>query len=217
MPFFSTDSIMFHYLDVGQGLPFVFQHGLGGDVHQTQKLFVPPLPFRLLTLDCRGHGETRPVGELASLSFTSFADDLVTLLDTLHLERVVVGGIRWEQALRSTLRCAIHNGYGAWCWHDQPGCMNPCSESPSYPCIAALIRHGGVVPQSERFKHTQEYLELQRTFPEAAVSLLKQFAHPRAEETVAILERLPVILPPGIRKTGLISTFQRWFSQMNTT
>ncbi len=26
MPFFNADAITFHYLDVGQGLPFVFQH-----------------------------------------------------------------------------------------------------------------------------------------------------------------------------------------------
>ena len=192
MPFFSTDSIMFHYLDVGQGLPFVFQHGLGGDVHQTQKLFVPPLPFRLLTLDCRGHGETRPVGELASLSFTSFADDLVTLLDTLHLERVVVGGISMGAgvALNFTLRYpqrvrGLVLARPAWLYEPLPANLQV------YPRIAALIQHGGAAQASERFKHTQEYLELQRTFPEAAVSLLKQFAHPRAEETVAILERLP--------------------------
>ncbi len=33
MPFFSTDAITFHYLDEGQGIPFVFPHGTGGDVH----------------------------------------------------------------------------------------------------------------------------------------------------------------------------------------
>ena len=69
MPFFSADSITFHYLDIGQGHPFVFQHGLGGDVHQTQDIFVLPLRFRLLTLDCRGHGETQLIGDPAYLSF----------------------------------------------------------------------------------------------------------------------------------------------------
>src|SRR3984893_2383710 len=93
MPFFNADSITFHYLDVGQGRPFVFQHGTGGDVHQAQDLLVPPLPFRLLTLDCRGHGETGPIGDPAYLNFASFADDLLTLLDVLHLQQVVVGGI----------------------------------------------------------------------------------------------------------------------------
>ncbi len=49
MPFFYADSITFHYLDGGQGLPFVFQHGLGGDVHQAQDLFVPPLWYTSVT------------------------------------------------------------------------------------------------------------------------------------------------------------------------
>ena len=40
MPFFTADTITFHYLDMGQGLPFVFQHGTGGDIHQTHNLFV---------------------------------------------------------------------------------------------------------------------------------------------------------------------------------
>lgn len=192
MPFFHADSITFHYLDVGQGLPFVFQHGLGGDVHQTQDLFVPPLPFRLLTLDCRGHGETRPVGDPAYLGFTPFADDLVALLDMLHLQQVVVGGIsmgaavalnftlRYPQRVRSLVLVRP-------AWLHEPLPVN----LQVYPRIAALIRRDGATQGSEHFKQTQEYLELQRTFPEAAASLLKQCTRPRAEETVDILERLP--------------------------
>ena len=61
MPFFHSDTILFHYLDLGKGVPFVFQHGLGGAVHQAQALFEPPMPFCFLTLDCWGYGETRPV------------------------------------------------------------------------------------------------------------------------------------------------------------
>ena len=30
MATFERDGIVFHYLDVGQGTPFVFQHGIGG-------------------------------------------------------------------------------------------------------------------------------------------------------------------------------------------
>ena len=41
MPFFHSDTLLFHYLDMGKGVPFVFQHGMGGDVH-------PPLYYPLL-------------------------------------------------------------------------------------------------------------------------------------------------------------------------
>lgn len=35
MPSFQRDGITFQYRDTGQGVPFVFQHGLGGDANQT--------------------------------------------------------------------------------------------------------------------------------------------------------------------------------------
>lgn len=63
MPTFLHDEIHFHYRDTGSGVPFVFQHGLGADVSQTFDLFTPPPGFRLLSFDCRAHGETRPVGD----------------------------------------------------------------------------------------------------------------------------------------------------------
>ncbi|HEY6410124.1 MAG TPA: alpha/beta hydrolase [Ktedonobacteraceae bacterium] len=192
MSFFSADSITFHYLDVEQGLAFVFQHGLGGDVHQTQDLFVPPLPFRLLTLDCRGHGETRPVGDPASLSFNSFADDLIAFLDTLHLQQVVIGGISMGAGVALNIALRYPQRVQALvlvrpAWLHEPLPVN----LQVYPRIAQLIRDDGAIQANEYFKRTEEYLELQRTFPVTAASLLTQLTRPRAEETVDILERLP--------------------------
>jgi pimeloyl-ACP methyl ester carboxylesterase len=192
MPFFSADAITFHYLDVGQGLPFVFQHGLGGDTHQTQDTFAPPLPFRLLTLDSRGHGETNPLGDPARLSFSQLADDLLTLLDQLHLERVVVGGISMGAgvalnfALRHPQRVqALVLARPAWLDEPLPAHLRV------YPHIADLIRRAGVEQGRAAFEQTHEYQALQRTFPQAAESVLKQFARPHAGEFVDILERLP--------------------------
>ena len=34
MPQFTRDGIQFHFEETGMGLPFIFQHGLGGDVTQ---------------------------------------------------------------------------------------------------------------------------------------------------------------------------------------
>jgi pimeloyl-ACP methyl ester carboxylesterase len=62
MPDFERDGLAFHYLDEGDpsGRPFVFQHGLGGDVSQPASVFSPPPGIRLLSLDCRGHGGRIP-------------------------------------------------------------------------------------------------------------------------------------------------------------
>jgi pimeloyl-ACP methyl ester carboxylesterase len=59
MPSFSHDGLNFHYADLGEGLPVVFQQGYGSDCRQLAGLFQPPLSFRLLSMDFRGHGETR--------------------------------------------------------------------------------------------------------------------------------------------------------------
>lgn len=196
MPFFSADSITFHYLDIGQGIPFLFQHGLGGDVHQTEDVFVPALPFRLLTLDCRGHGETRPLGDSAQLTFIQFADDLLAFLDRLNLQEVVVGGISMGAgvalnfALRHPHRVkALVLARPAWLYEPLP------SNLQVYPRIAELIRRVGAEQGHENFRQTREYLELQQTFPQTALSLLRQFVRPHAEEYVAVLERLPADAP----------------------
>jgi hypothetical protein len=40
MPVFAREGMRFHYLDLGDqdGFPFLFQHGLGGDVDQPTSL-----------------------------------------------------------------------------------------------------------------------------------------------------------------------------------
>jgi len=42
MPRFLHQGFDFHYIDRGAGIPFVFQHGLGGSTDQAADLF-PPL------------------------------------------------------------------------------------------------------------------------------------------------------------------------------
>ena len=87
MPAFERDGLRFHYRDEGAGVPFVFQHGLGGDVGQPFGLYAPPPSgIRLIAFDARGHGETRPLGDPKKISLGDFADDLVGLLDDLGIE-----------------------------------------------------------------------------------------------------------------------------------
>ena len=62
MPFFEANGITFHYADDNvDRLPFVFQHGLGADISQPMSFFGGDPPFRLISMDCRGHGKTVPL------------------------------------------------------------------------------------------------------------------------------------------------------------
>jgi pimeloyl-ACP methyl ester carboxylesterase len=192
MPFFDRDGLRFHYRDEGEGLPFVFQHGLGGDVGQPFGLFRPPPGVRLLAFDARGHGETRPLGDPETLTLNAFADDLIALLDQLGLVAAVIGGISMGAAvaLNTALRHpdrALGLVLSRPAWLDQPLPPN----ARVYPRIARLITDHGAREGLRRFRQDPEYLEMLRTAPDCAQSLVNQFEHPRAEECVARLERIP--------------------------
>src|SRR2546425_1684556 len=109
MPHFNHDQINFHYLARPPGgaspTTLVFQHGLGGDTERVFELLGPLPGFSLVGLDCRGHGKTTPLGAVEKLSFDSFADDVVALLDRLGVRQAIVGGTSMGAGV--ALNCAI--------------------------------------------------------------------------------------------------------------
>lgn len=201
MPTFERDGIVFHYRETGQGAPFVFQHGLGGDADQTFGLFVPPPGYRLITLECRAHGDTRSLGDPARISLATFVDDLCALLDHLGLSQVIIGGISMGAAVALMLTLRFPERVRGLvlsrpAWLDQPLPPNVAW----FPLIAGLIRDHGAAHGLERFMQSAQYAELARTAPDAARSLCGQFTHPRAEETVIKLERIPHDTPSHNRQ-----------------
>src|SRR6266511_714636 len=98
MPFFDNNSIRLHYKECGNGLPFIFQHGLGADVNQPFGLFKPPVGIRLIALDARGHGQSE-TGPAEEISLSASADDLLDLLKYLELPGAVLGGISMGAAI----------------------------------------------------------------------------------------------------------------------
>jgi sugar phosphate isomerase/epimerase/pimeloyl-ACP methyl ester carboxylesterase len=193
---FVHDGIHFNYQEAGRGVPFFFLHGLGADVSQPFGLFHPPAGFRLLSFDCRAHGQTRPVGPDEKISLASFADDLLALMDHLEIAQAVVGGISMGAAvaLNFTLR---HPGrvraliLQRPAWLDGPRRHNV----EVFTSIAQFIRQHGAQKGLELFKLSPLYQKTLAASPDTAKSLTAQFLHPRAEETVVKLERIPVDSP----------------------
>jgi pimeloyl-ACP methyl ester carboxylesterase len=203
MPAFERGSLAFNYLDEGDpsGRPFVFQHGLGGDISQPAGIFPPLSGVRLLSLDCRGHGGTRPLGPADKLSFSSFADDVAALMDHLGLQRAVVGGISMGAgvALNLALRYpqrVVGLVLSRPAWLDSPRPEN----LEAYPMIARLLREHGAKLGRKLFEGSEEYAELERAAPGAGRSLASsQFGRPRAREYAAVLESLAGDAPSGDR------------------
>ena len=101
---------------------------------------------RLLSFDARGHGGTIALLDPERLTFSSFADDLCSLLDHLTIHAAVVGGISMGAgvALNFALRfpdraLGLILCRPAWLHERSPKNLQV------YPQIASLIEHEGVI------------------------------------------------------------------------
>jgi pimeloyl-ACP methyl ester carboxylesterase len=197
MPFFGANGITFHYADDNvDRLPFVFQHGLGADLSQPLSFFGEDRPFRLISMDCRGHGRTAPLGDRHLLKFNSFGDDIINLLDHLNLSKVVMGGISMGAGIALNLAVrypdrtrALILGRVSWLAEPLPPNL------AVFPKIAGLIRQHGAHRAKELFASTAEYQTALRSSPANAASWMLQFLRERADETSEILESLPNDVP----------------------
>lgn len=191
MPNFRHDGIDFHYIDRGDGVPLVVQHGLGGDLTQPALLFQPPPGFRLLSFDARGHGETRPLGPVERIGIADTADDLLALLDRLEIDRAIVGGISMGAAVALNFALRFPDRLHGLilsrpAWLDRPG----PEHLRIFLDIARLLRAQGPVEGAARFVEGEPYRALAAQSLDSARSLVDHFRHPRAVETAVKYERI---------------------------
>ena len=184
---FHRDGLDFQFRDEGCGLPFVFQHGLGGDQSQSRGVYQPGPGVRLIGFDFRGHGETRPLGDAAKLKIAALADDLVALLDHLKIERAVVGGISLGSAVavNTALRYperVLGLVLSRPAWIDRPLPDNV----RHFSLIAGLLHSVGAKEGLERFRRTAEFQAMKADRRIVPIRLVGQFEQSRA-----------VDVPPG--------------------
>ncbi len=156
--------------------------------------------------DLRGHGETRPLGDVDKLTIATLADDLIALLDHLGIKQAVIGGISLGAAIAVNVALRYPERVLGLvlvrpAWIDRPLPENVTR----YTTIARLIRESGPHAGLARFRALPEFLAMERESPDCARSLVGQFEHPRAVECVARLERLVADTPCADRASYGIS------------
>lgn len=105
MGLFNYQNTTVHYEERGTGKPFVFLHGLGGEIAQPMDAFAPADDVRLITLDFPGHGETKINDPVKELNFSYFAKLVNALLDHLGIKEAYIGGISMGAA--TSMRFAL--------------------------------------------------------------------------------------------------------------
>ena len=168
--------------DSGEGVPVIFQHGLGGDEAQVAEVFPDGKGIRRLTLECRGQGKSG-AGNPRDLSITNFADDVLAFADSRGVDRFVIGGISMGAAIalriavkKSTRVKALILSRPAWLCGTAPENMKPFAEVASY-----LPKH-----TFKDFENSATAKSLKLEAPDNLASLEKFFAV-NDRETMALL------------------------------
>ncbi len=196
MAFFYHEGIKFNFIDNGKGVPFIFQHGLGGSLEQPQGLFTPPKGIRFLSFDFRGHGDTS-IGLEKELCFKTFADDLVAFMNHLQIKKAIVGGISMGAAV--ALNFAIRYPerilgcvFSRPAWLDHPMSQDNLD---LFRNVANLISEHGPELGREIFSKSQGYARLNQESCAVAQSFLNYFDYKDAKTTAAKFVSMPADSP----------------------
>lgn len=183
----------------GDGLPVVFQHGLCGDIAQVAEAFPENSGFRLIGLECRGHGASEAGDDL---SIAVFADDVVALIEQAGAP-VVLGGISMGAAISSRIavkRPDLVRGLvlarPAWVTEAGPANMQPNAE------VGALLAR--LQPEEARaaFEASDTCTVLAREAPDNLASMRAAFSRLPLAVTAKLLTRISAD-GPGVSEADL--------------
>nr|WP_315427054.1 alpha/beta hydrolase [uncultured Albidiferax sp.] len=192
------------FFDAQQGrIPVVFQHGLCGSAQQTAEAFPEDAELRLLTLECRGHGQS-PTGPVDALSIAQFSEDVIALIESEKLAPVVLGGISMGAAIalriavkRPELVRALVLVRPAWVTESTPANMQPNAE------VGTLLAQFSPERARECFEQSATAKKLAASAPDNLATLRGFFDRQPQADTSALLRRIsadgPGVGPDDVR------------------
>jgi pimeloyl-ACP methyl ester carboxylesterase len=198
MPYFNHDDIDFYFEDDGgNGIPFVFLHGLGGDVNQPLGLIERHEKIRRISMDFRGHGKTHKFGNSEKFSFNIFAKDVIALLNYLNINKVIIGGIstgagvalnialNYEEVVDKLILSRV-------AWEDGP---QATFIQEAFGKIHESLMNNSITNAKSKYMQEEIYKRMDKLSKYAGSSLVEQFNYPHINETSEKLVRLPSDAP----------------------
>lgn len=183
----------------GDGAPFVFQHGLCGDIAQVAEAFPDGTELRLIGLECRGHGSSEAG---TTFSIATFADDVIALIERIGAP-VVLGGISMGAAIASRIAAARPDlvrglvlARPAWVVEAAPANMRPNAE------VGDLLARFPHEEARAEFMGGETFARLSREAPDNLASLLCFFDRAPQAVTASLLQAISAD-GPGISEADL--------------
>jgi pimeloyl-ACP methyl ester carboxylesterase len=177
-------------------IPFIFQHGMGGDANQPLGYIGDAPPTPVICLNARGHSPSTDINAAAA-SFEVFADDVIALADHLGLVRFIMGGVSLGAGTALNLAVRYPDRVTALvlcrpAWLDRPQAE---FNRNAYTEIADLLDRYPAEHAAKRYPRTRTYQTVRNSSPAAAASLLGQLTRPRAAQNSVHPAHLPRFQP----------------------
>jgi pimeloyl-ACP methyl ester carboxylesterase len=196
MPYFRRTDVDCYFEEYGSGNPFIFSHGLGGNLNQIPKQWGDLPDVRFILYDNRGHGRTPCVGDSARLTFGDMADDMAALLDTLGIPSAVVGGVSMGAGIALAF-WRRHRPRGKALILSRPAWLNvPNPPNLSFAAtIVDMVEKHGRERALQLFECSDAYRSPKERFPETAPSLRDLFSARSIETIVLPFRFVPASAP----------------------
>jgi pimeloyl-ACP methyl ester carboxylesterase len=184
-----ADGVALHVTDTDEGMPVIFQHGLGGDRNQVAESFPDRQGLRRITVECRGHGLSA-VDPAGCYSIAGFGDDIMAVADRLGLRRFAVGGISMGAAIALRLAVLFPERVSALILVRPAWVTMPASENMKpFIEVAPYLRDRNEGARNA-FLQSPTGLELARSAPDNLASLAGFFAREDRVQFAGLLEQI---------------------------
>jgi pimeloyl-ACP methyl ester carboxylesterase len=199
---FDSNGVKIHFSDQGNGDPVILVHGFASRAEHNwgltgwYKTLTPQ--YRVIALDCRGHGQSDKPHDVKAYSDTVMEDDVIRLMDHLGIERALLMGYSMGGRISMGLlarhperfRTVVLGGIGAGM-----GVTDPAARKP---IVAALLA-------DDKSQVTEQRGRLFREFAEANHNDLKALAACMAADRSPIApsqftnNKVPVLVVVGTK------------------
>jgi pimeloyl-ACP methyl ester carboxylesterase len=203
MAYFDSDGVQIYFEEHGDGEPVVLVHGFASRAEHNwgaMNWFTTLAPhYRVIALDCRGHGKSGKPHDPAAYGGETMGDDVIRLMDHLGIKRTLIMGYsmggRIVTGLLMThperLRAAVLGGIGA-----------ATASSPSFdtkPYVDALLAENISSVKEQSLREFRQSVEATGNDLKALAACMPSREDFTAEKIAAQKIRVPVMIVIGTK------------------
>lgn len=202
MASFNSEGVKIHFEDWSSGAPVILVHGFASRAEHNwgitgwYKTLTPH--YRVIALDCRGHGHSDKPHDVKAYSETVMEDDVIRLMDHLGIERALLMGYSMGGRISMGLlarhperfRAVVLGGIGAGA-----GVTDPTARKP---IVAALLAEDKSQVANQRARLFPEFAEANKNDLKALAACMAADRSPIAASNFTN-NTVPVLIVVGTK------------------